>query len=196
MATTYNERSRAAGTRYSSVAIALHWLIAFMIIGSLIGALAFNSKLNSSDAEVRAQGLAMLDIHRSFGLTILALSVFRLVWRLRHPLPSPPPTMAAYELVIARGTHLSFYALMILVPLAGYVTSSASAYPIIYFGLFEVPKLPIGQALGDVAHQVHWFMAIGIVVLLFGHVAGALKHHFINRDDVLTRILPTFRSRR
>jgi cytochrome b561 len=195
MASTTDDADNGPRSRYSRVAITLHWLIAFLIIGTLLGALVFSGLLTSANPADRAQGLEMLDVHRSFGLTILLLSLVRLAWRLTHRSPPLPATMRRWEVALARGSHLAFYSLLVAVPLAGYVMSSAGPYPVVYFGLFEVPKLPVSETLGALAHGAHGPMALGIVALLVLHVAGALKHHYIDRDEVLARMLPLVRRR-
>lgn len=189
MAAATIDLGRESGSRYSR-AVILHWLIAFLIIGTLIGAWILSGLLASPDPADRAQGIEMLNVHRSFGLTIFFLSLVRLGWRLTHRFPALPQGMGSWERALARGNHLAFYVLLIAVPLAGYVMSSAGPFPIIYFGLFEDPKLPVGEALGGFAHQAHGILALAIVGLLVLHVAGALKHHVADHDEVLLRMLP------
>ena len=196
MATIADDADRYSHSRYSKVAITLHWLIALMIIGNVIGALIFEGLLDSPDAAERARGVLIVNIHKSIGLTVLVLSLVRLAWRLKHGFPRLPEHMARWEIALARGNHLVFYFLMIAVPLAGYIMSSSGRYPIVYFGLFEVPKLPVGEGLGDFAHEAHEILAFTTVGLLVLHVAGALKHHFLDRDDVLARMLPLVRPKR
>jgi cytochrome b561 len=193
---TEADTGRYSRSGYSKVAITLHWLIALLIIGNVIGALIFDSLLDSSDPADRARGAAIVGIHKSIGLTVLVLSLFRLAWRLTHGFPRLPEHMAGWEVALARGNHVAFYFMMITVPLAGYVMSSGGPYPIVYFGLFEVPKLPVGEALGDFAHEAHEILAFTTVGLVALHVAGALKHHFLDRDDVLARMLPLVRPKR
>jgi cytochrome b561 len=194
MATTADARSSRSG--YSKIAIALHWTIALMIIGNVIGAFVFDGLLDSADPAERARGVMIVGIHKSIGLTVLVLSLLRLLWRLTHGFPRLPEHMARWEIALARANHLAFYVLMIAVPVAGYVMVSAGRFPLTWFGLFAVPKLPVGEALGDLAHEAHEILAFTTVALVGLHVAGALKHHFLDRDDVLARMLPLVTPRR
>jgi len=189
------EEGRYSHSGYSKVAITLHWLIALMIVANVIGALIFDGLLDSADPVERARGSMLVGIHKSTGLTILVLSLFRLFWRLTHGFPRLPEHMAKWEIALARANHLAFYFAMIAVPLAGYVMTSAGPYPLTWFGLFNVPKLPVGKALGDLAHEAHEVLAFATMGLLALHVMGALKHHFLDRDDVLSRMLPFIRPR-
>lgn len=173
---------------YSSVAIALHWTIAALIIGNVAGALL-------ADALSREAATQIMSVHKSIGLTVLALSIVRLAWRLAHGFPRLPASTPAWDAVAARTTHVAFYALMIAVPLAGWAMVSAGPRPLEWFGLFDWPKLPVGKAAGDLAHEAHVILAFSTVGILVLHVAGALKHHLIDRDDVLSRMLPLVRRR-
>lgn len=179
---------------YGTVAIVLHWAIALLIIGNVAGALAFGALLESADPADKQLGFQLIQLHKASGLTVLALSVVRLGWRLAHgflPLPAPMP---AWQKAAARATHLSFYVLMIGVPLLGWAMVSASPldFPIHYFGLFEWPQLPLAtdKALADRLAGAHETLAFATMAVLVLHVAGALKHHFVDRDGVLGRMLP------
>lgn len=184
MGTAYAERTSHSG--YSRVAIALHWTIAFLIIGNAIGGIL-------ADSVDDATAGAIMSVHKPTGLTILALSLARLGWRVGHGFPRFPAATPGWDAVLARATHIAFYFLMIAVPLAGWVMVSAGDRPLEYFGLFDVPKLPVSKAAAGMAHDAHGllaFLTIGLAVL---HIAGALKHHFVDRDDVLARMLPLAR---
>lgn len=196
MTTSVSEFTSTSTATYTRVAVILHWLIAFLIVGSLIGSLIFGPLLDSADPSERAKGGAMVGMHQSVGLTILALTIFRLIWRLANPAPPLPRTMNSPQRTLARVSHFAFYALILAVPAAGYIMSSASPYPIIYFGLFEVPKLAIGSDVGELAHGAHYYLAIYIVALLVLHIAAALKHHFVDRDEVLSRMVPFVRRKK
>jgi cytochrome b561 len=187
----------AARSHYSRVSIALHWLIALLLIGNFTGGLLLEDLFNSTDPAQRQLGFTIVQVHKSMGLTILVLSLLRLVTRLTAGVPPLPDHMTSLERTLARLTHIGFYAVMILVPLSGWVMVSASplGFPTIWFGLFEWPHLPIetSKATSGAASEVHEilaFLGAGLFVL---HVAGALKHHFLDRDDVLARMLPHLR---
>ncbi len=186
---------RVGHSRYSTVAIWLHWIIALMIIGNLTGGLTMDYWLDSPDPAMKQTGLVIIQIHKSIGLTVLVLSLLRLGWRIAHPAPPLPGHMTSTERVLARVTHYGFYALMLLLPLSGWamVSTGKQIFPIRYFGLFEVPHLPLDKTLGGLfkeSHEVLGWIAIATIVL---HVAAALKHHYFDRDDVLARMLPIVR---
>jgi cytochrome b561 len=180
--------SRTSRSGYSSVAIALHWTIALLIIGNAAGAIL------SEDMSREARG-AIMSVHKSIGLTVLVLSLVRLGWRLAHGFPPLPPSTPAWDAAFARATHVAFYVLMIAVPLAGWAMVSAGPRPLEWFGLFDWPKLPVGRDVGEFANSAHETLALATIGLLALHVAGALKHHFVDRDDVLARMLPLVRRR-
>lgn len=189
----------AARSPYSRASIALHWIIGLAIIGNLAGGLLLESLFNAPDPATRRFGFTVVQLHKSIGLTVLALSLWRLGLRLRQGFPALPPHMKPWERVLARATHYGFYALMIGLPLVGWVMVSASPlnFPTSYFGLFNWPHLPIGTSrtvagAAGWAHMVLGWTAIGLLAL---HVAGALKHHWIDRDDVLARMIPLLRAR-
>ena len=188
-----------ARTSYTGGAIALHWLIALLIIGNLIGGLVMVQLFDSADPQAKAAGYVIVGIHKAVGITVLGLTLLRIVWRLTHRPPPLPDHMTPLERWLARGTHLLFYALMLALPLTGWLMSSASVrrFPISWFGLFDVPFLPIAQdkaaaaTLGD-RHELLAWVAIATLAL---HVAGALKHHFLDRDPVLARMLPVVKPK-
>jgi cytochrome b561 len=184
--------------RYTGVAIGLHWLIAALIVGQILGGWVM-----TDEATPRAQAFQMFQLHKSFGFTILALSLVRLVWRFAHPPPALPPGMKGWEIAAARLTHVGFYALMIGIPLSGWVLVSTAPYSVttLWFGLFEVPKLPFlpdlegKKAVNEAAESAHSALAWATIVLLGLHVGAALKHHFIDKDGVLARMLPFLKAR-
>ncbi len=186
-------------SRYSSVAIILHWAIALIIIGNIAGGLVLDTFLDSADPAMKMTGFKIIQLHKAFGLTVIGLTLLRLLWRLANPAPALPGHMTPFETLLARLTHLGFYALMLLLPLSGWAMVSASAkrFPISYFGLFDVPYLPIGQSqtIGGLTHEAHELLGYGAIVLIALHVAAALKHHYFDRDDVLARMLPLVRPR-
>ncbi len=180
--------ARESRSRYSSVAIALHWTIALLIVANVIGALVAESIDKATAATIMA-------LHKSNGLTILVLSLGRLGWRLTHGFPPFPASTPAWDAFLARANHVAFYVMMIAVPLAGWMMVSADPGPLQWFGLFGWPKLPVDRATGETAHDAHVILALTTVALVPLHVAGALKHHFIDKDNVLARMLPLVRAR-
>lgn len=190
----------AERSSYSHAAIALHWLIALMLIGNFAGGLLMEGLL-APDAtpEQKKLGFQIIQLHKSSGLTILVLSLVRLALRLVNGTPPYPGHMTQVERALAKTTVWAFYAVMILVPLSGWVMVSASplGFPTIWFGLFEWPHLPIetSKATSSAASEVHEIIAFVGAGLLGLHIAGALKHHFLDRDDVLARMLPLVRRK-
>lgn len=192
-----------AGARsaYSTVAIALHWLIAALMIGNIGLAWYFTHLPKLSQ-------FGPAGIHKSIGLTVLLLTLVRIAWRLANKPPPLPDRMATWERWTARGTHVLFYLLMLGLPLSGWAMVSASPlyarHPATLWGL-PWPRFPLG-ALGvggdrlDTARHVFTFthekLAWLAYVTITLHVAAALKHHLIDRDDVLTRMLPLLPGRR
>ncbi len=187
-----------ARSSYSRTAIALHWLIALLLIGNFAGGLFMGDLLEpTATPEQKQLGFQIVQFHKSMGLTILMLSLLRLATRLASGAPALPGHMTPFERLLAKATHWAFYAVMILVPLTGWIMVSASplGFPTLWFGLFEWPHLPVetSKATSGVASEVHEIIAFAGAGLFVLHVGAALKHHFMDRDDVLARMLPFVR---
>ena len=163
----------------------LHWLIVVLLIAQVTLATL------ADELPAGMKKLALLARHKSIGITILMLVILRLGWRLGNPTPDLPPTLKPYERTLAHFTHVMLYALLFAMPLSGWMMSSARGFPVSWFGFFQLPDLvpkskPLYEALLTTHDTLAW--VLGAVVLL--HVAGALKHHFVLRDDVLRRMTP------
>ncbi|MBI1392259.1 MAG: cytochrome b [Alphaproteobacteria bacterium] len=194
--TTADNKANAAAERpgYAGVAIALHWIIAAMILGQIAGGFYMH---NLPDGN---QKFELYQLHKSTGITILLLSLVRLGWRLTHPAPPLPGGMPDWQRLLARGTHIGFYALMIGVPLGGWAIVSASplapSVPTYLFGAIPWPHLPFfdgvedRKATAEAIAEMHELGAFSILGLFALHVAAALKHHFKDKDGVLARMLP------
>ncbi len=190
----------AVSERYTAVAIALHWLIALAIILQLISGLWMVDALNEQATQMLA--FQVYQWHKSLGLTVLILSLLRLLWRFTHRAPELPGGMTAWERLAAKAAHILFYAIMIGMPITGWVVVSASklGLPTLYWGLFQWPHIPLGGMVADAkaalegtfgeVHEILAYITIGLLAL---HVGAALKHHLVNRDDVLSRMLPFLR---
>lgn len=182
---------------YTGTAIALHWIIAALILTNVALALLWDPLMHSSDPAQKARAASMVMFHKSFGLTVLVLSLVRLALRLSQGFPRLPDDMPTWERVLARFTHYGFYVLMIGVPLIGYIMVSYSPrqQPIHYLGLFDWPLLPLGanKALDHTLGDIHGWLAWSTMALLALHIAGALKHRLIDHDGVLARMLPIAR---
>ena len=193
--------TKASPERYNSVAIILHWTIALLVIGQLAGGLIM-TKLPKDLLELKFQ---MIQLHKSFGITILLLTFIRLGWRLAHKAPPFPAVMSKWEKLAARSVHVLFYVLLIVTPLLGWaVVSSSPLAKTVHTYLFGVvywPHMPFFDGVADrkaLSHEIAEFhekaafIMIGLIVL---HVSAALKHHFFNHDRVLSNMLPFVRSR-
>lgn len=184
---------RQVAERYGLVAIIFHWTIAFAILGMLLlGAVMVRVTPGSS------QQFELYQLHKSVGITVLVLSILRLLWRLTHAAPALPTTLRPWEAGLARITHVGFYVLMLLLPFSGWMMVSASVwnFPTVIFGTFTLPHLPILSTLPDkkpvedALKEVHEWLAIGLFALFLLHLAGASRHHFVLKDETIGRMLP------
>ncbi|MDM0014867.1 cytochrome b [Variovorax sp. J22P168] len=182
-----------ATARYSPIAMALHWLLALLILTS------FSVGLYMADLPFSPLRVRLFNLHKWVGITILALSALRLLWRLAH---RPPPLPAAIERRMSlwqrhahRFTLTALYLLFFAVPLLGWAYSSASGFPIVWFGLMQLPDLaPVDVELAqNVLLPLHRSSAFLLAVLVVIHTVGALKHHFIDHDGLLARMWPARR---
>ena len=176
---------RNTTTAWGSVSKALHWLIVLLIITQWVIA---------SRAESLPLGVAKLEAlawHKSFGITILGLALIRIIWRLMNPTPELASVTKPWERALARASHFLLYALLFAIPLTGWMMSSARNFPVSWFKLVQLPDLvaPSPQ-MYELMHSLHVGLNIALPVIALLHIAGALKHHFIDRNDVLKRMLP------
>ena len=181
--------------RYGSVAMTLHWLIAAFVIANIVIGL-YMSDLPRGDPSK----MEFISWHKSIGLTVLALSVLRLVWRLVNPVPPAPPGLNKWIRIAAQAGHHLLYFLIIAVPLAGWLMVSVGSmgHPTPVFGLFGWPSAPVlsdmPRSVGHPYHEMfettHVLLAWSMIVLIPIHVLAALYHQFVRGDDVLIRMLP------
>jgi cytochrome b561 len=175
--------------RYSPVAIALHWLLAVAIVG------AFCVGLYMTDLSMSPTRLKLFNWHKWAGITILALSALRLLWRLTHR-PPPDVPMSPLQSRAAHAAHFVLYALFFLVPLAGWAYSSAAGFPVVVFGVLPLPDfVPVDKALAEALKSSHHLLAFALAFVVLGHICAALKHQFIDRDGLLQRMWPRSTSR-
>lgn len=183
-------RSALARTdRYSSGAILFHWTIALLVIVNLAIGLLHESLLDGVKGAI--------PLHKSIGLTVIGLTLGRIAWRLAHRAPPHPPTMKRWERLAANGAHIGLYVLMLALPMSGWALASGGPkrYPLNWFGLFDVPYLPVSKAAGDAAHNAHGLLGWVMLALIVLHVAAALRHHFILKDGILARMVPGLGAR-
>ena len=179
--------NRPSNSRYSLPAIALHWVLALAIIGAL-GLGAYMTGLPFSPARLK-----LYNWHKWLGVCILAFSALRLLWRLTHR-PPADVAMPAWQARAAHATHVAFYVLFFAVPLVGWAYSSAAGFPVVWFGVLQLPDfVPVDKALAEAIKPWHERTAMLMAALVLLHIAGALKHQFIDRDGLLDRMRPARR---
>ncbi len=172
--------------RYTTTAIVFHWLIALLIIGTFSLGLVMSDMPGISPAKLKYYSW-----HKWAGVTILGLAALRLLWRLKNSAPEYPSSMPAWQKSAANGLHGLLYVLMFAVPLSGYFYTLSAGVPVVYFGLFKLPVLiDANPDLKPVLKALHYWLNMGLLGAFALHVAAALKHHFIDRDGVLKRMLP------
>jgi hypothetical protein len=173
--------------RWGAVAQLLHWVVVWAILTQFLLADA------AEDLPAGVGKLATLARHKSVGITILLLAVLRLAWKQYNRGHSPPlpANLKPYEVWLARLTHHGLYGLLLLLPLSGWLMSSAKNYPVSWFGIAALPDLVApSETLFILLKAVHEILADLLVVLALLHVGAALVHHFVRRDDVVRRMLP------
>lgn len=188
---------RSAIQRYSDIAVLFHWLIALLIIGLLaIG--KYMTGLEENDP-VR---FVLTQWHKSFGISVLLLSVLRLMWRFVHKPPPEPDYIPRWQQFIAGGVHLLLYALMFLLPITGWIMVSASPLNLdtVLFGVIPwphlppFPHLPNKAGVAEAFHSYHEIASTVLIVFVLAHVGAAMKHHLVDKDTVLHRMLPVWSS--
>jgi len=176
---------KSTTTCWGAIAKFFHWTVALGIIGMLTVGWYMTDLPNSRDK------LDIYLLHKSTGLTLLVLIAFRLLWRSLDLTPKLPPLTPQWQRLAARASHAMLYVLMLVMPLSGWAYNSASNTPLRWFGVFRVPAL-LGpdRELKDFLGDLHEVSAIALAVVLSVHVLAALKHHLIDRDATLKRMLP------
>ncbi len=171
--------------KYTPVAIALHWLMAI----GLIGLFAFG--LYMADLPLSPTKLRYYSWHKWAGVTLFLLALVRLAWRFAHRPPALPAHMGRGEQFVAHAGHGLLYLLILAIPLSGWLMSSAKGIQTVLIGVLPIPDLlEKNKELGNLLQTLHWGLNMLLAAIVIGHVAAALKHHFIDKDDVLTRMLP------
>lgn len=170
---------------YGLISILLHWLVALAVIGLFVLGLWMVDLTYYSPWYKTAP-----DWHKSIGVILAAALCFRLVWRLANPQPKAPSNHKPWEIRLAHITHFVLYSLLFGIVISGYLISTAKGQGISVFDWFEVPALITDlPQQADRAGRIHYWLALALMGLITLHVSGALKHHFIDRDPTLTRML-------
>jgi cytochrome b561 len=171
--------------RWGGVSITLHWLTALMILGLVVVGFLMQELANSPSK------IQVYSLHKSIGLTVLALTVARLLWRLFAGVPQPVPGTPRWQAWASAGTHGALYLVLLAMPVSGWLYNSASGFPLKWFGLFALPKLSgydaDVKAFALAAHETLFLVLAAIVTL---HALAAFKHHYFDRDRTLVRMLP------
>lgn len=170
-------------TRYSKGAIILHWLMALMIIGNLAGGFLHDFIPRGSPERALVMGL-----HASFGLTLIALTLVRLGWRLANPPPPLPTYFTGGERLLAKAAHLAFYAVMLALPVSGWLMAERNERPLLYFFAVDVPKAGIGKPLAEAFNEMHEILGWAMLALLALHIVGIIKHLVMDRDNLMPRM--------
>jgi len=172
-------------TEYGSVAKFFHWLM-FLLIAALLTAGFIMTGMENSPDKFRIYGL-----HKSIGAIVLVLALLRLGWRMRNAVPMLPQWMRRSEQFLAHASHAMLYALIIVMPLSGWMMSSAGGFPVSVFGLFTLPDLVApDKVLAGTLRDLHGLLAYIIIGLVTLHALAALLHHFYYKDNILRRMLP------
>lgn len=176
--------------RWGWVSRLLHWLMAVLIAAQWV-----LGKVGHEMARSPAK-LDVLTWHKSLGVLLLLLALLRLAWRLAGRVPLPPAQSSAWKVRAAHIVHGALYALLVAIPLSGWVMVSAKNMPFSVFWLLPWPDIvPPGESLGEAAEEVHEALAVLLLALVLVHVAAALWHHLVLKDDVLRRMLSGSRAR-
>jgi len=175
--------------RYTGLAMALHWILAIALVG------LFAMGLYMADLPFSPTRLKLYNWHKWAGVTVLFLSVIRLAWRLAHRPPALPQAvtlaMPGWQMKAYHATHGLMYALFFVVPLVGWAYSSAAGFSIVWLGVLPLPDfVPADKALAELIKPWHEASAFALAGLVLLHVGAALKHQWIDKDGLLTRMLP------
>ena len=172
-------------TAYTRTAISLHWLMAMGLLAT------FALGLYMADLPLSPSKLQLYAYHKWVGVSLFGLLLGRLAWRLTHQPPALPSAMSESQRWLVQAMHLALYGLMVLIPLSGWLMSSAKGFQTVYFGVLPIPDLLAkNPELGELLTTLHGGLNLLLVLTVLGHAAAALKHHFVDRDDVLRRMLP------
>lgn len=181
------DTTNISAARYSRGAVALHWIIALLIVSNFV--LAWVAEDLPDE-----QKYALIGNHKAIGLTVLVLTVVRIFWRLTHKPPPLLETLKNWEAALSKVVHVLMYGLMLAIPLAGWGMSSiyAKGAPISMFGLFGFPAMPIAheKSTQELFHELHEITATLMLVLLALHIGAALKHQLIDKDGTMRRMVP------
>lgn len=171
-----------SATDFGVVAITLHWIIAILIIGLLVLGLYMVA------LPISLEKLKLYGWHKEYGFLVLFLAVFRILWRLSNKMPELE--LPLLEQIAARSMHWAFYIFMFAMPITGWLITSAAGLPASFFGLFTLPNLVGPDEQNRIFFAwIHEWLGYALIAAICLHTAAALKHHFINKDNILRRML-------
>lgn len=175
---------------YGLMAQTLHWLIFVLFVGMFVAAEIM------MDMEPGPDKWQLYGLHKSFGIVLLFLVFARISWRMANVTPEDVAGMSKWQSLAAHGVHYALYVAMLAMPISGYLMSMGGGHGITVFGVWSVPDL-VGEnkPLGSLAHSVHHYTSLAVYGLVAVHLAAALYHHFIKKDEVLHRMLPLIKKR-
>lgn len=170
--------------KYSRIAVFLHWVIALGIF------IMFPLGFYMADLPLSPQKLRLYSYHKWLGVSIFVLVLLRILWRLRHRPPALPGHYASHIVWLSRLGHLGLYFFMIAVPISGWLMSSALGFQTVWFGVIPLPDIvDRNKELADILVDVHLYLNIAFLLLIIGHILAALKHHFIDKEPFLNRMI-------
>jgi len=174
-----------APARYHAIAIALHWLVAIAVVAT------FPLGVYVADLPLSARKSELVAVHKWIGVTVFALMGVRLAWRLGHRPPPLPAALPPWQRRAAAIAHGGLYALLLAIPLSGWLYSSAAGVPTVYLDRWRLPDLVgANDALAAALKRAHQSLNFALLALVVAHVAAAVKHHFVDRNGLLVRMLP------
>lgn len=169
--------------RYGIIAILLHWLMAILLVALIVEGL-YMTRIAISPWKLKLFGW-----HKEYGMLVLLLVMFRIVWRINNTLPSLE-SLPHWEKIAARIAHWSFYFFMFALPITGWFLTSSAGLPISFFGLFTIPNIfPANEQWRIYFTEIHKWLSYGLIAVFCIHVGAALKHHLINKDNILRRMV-------
>lgn len=180
--------------RYGAMSKTLHWLIFALFIYQFLTAEIMHA-LVAGVPESNVYGVgkyAMYGWHKSVGMVLLLLALLRVTWVIYSPIPKLPSTLSKVDRVVANSAKLLLYGIILAMPISGYVMSMAGGHGITMFGALSVPNiLGENKALAGLAHEVHEYVAYATYAVVGVHILAALMHHYVKKNDILLRMLPT-----
>jgi cytochrome b561 len=174
----------ARPTTYTPTARFLHWLTAAIVLVIIpMGIVMANMELGKL-------GDVLFDLHRSLGFVLLPLAIWRVWFRLTHPVPALPPDIPGYQVLAAEATHWALYALLLAQPIIGWIANSAYGAPLNFFWLFDLPPIwAKNEPLSDTMFALHRWLGFLMAAILLAHIGAAFFHHFVRKDNILTRMV-------